>query len=100
IEAARLVLAGSKSVLLARADEAEALLRLSLGDLRSAAGLAGGLPATRRGLLLARVALAASDHHAALEHLDAATLGDLTPRAALMRQVLLTAAAIERGDPA
>jgi LuxR family transcriptional regulator, maltose regulon positive regulatory protein len=91
---------GTKLVLLARADELEALLRLSLGDLRSAAGLAGGLPAARRGLLLARVALAAGDHQAALEHLDAASLGDLTPRAALVRQILLAAAAIERGDPA
>ena len=100
VEAARLVLAGTKSVLLARADELEALLRLSLGDLRSAAVLAAGLPATRRGLLLARVALAAGDHHAALEHLDPASLGDLTPRTALVRQVLLAAAAIERGDPA
>jgi LuxR family transcriptional regulator, maltose regulon positive regulatory protein len=100
VKAARLVLAGTKSELLARADELEALLRLSLGDLRSAAGLAAGLPATRRGLLLARVALAAHDDQAALDHLDALSLGDLTPRAALVRQVLLAAAAIERGDPA
>ena len=99
VDVARLVLAGTKSVLLGRADELEALLRLSLGDLRSAAGLASGLPATRRGLLLARVALAASDHHAAVEYLDAPSLGNLTPRAALVRQVLLAAAAIERGDP-
>jgi hypothetical protein len=47
-------------VLLARADELEALLRLSLGDLRSPVELAGGLPAARRGLLLARIALAGS----------------------------------------
>ena len=99
VDAARLVLAGTESVLLTRADELEALLRVSLGDLRSAAALASELPATRRGLLLARVALAGSDHHAAAEHLDAASLGDLTPRAALVRQVLLAAAAIERGDP-
>ena len=99
VNTARLVLAGTKSVLLARADELEALLRLSLGDLRSAAGLASGLPATRRGLLLARVALAAGDHHAAVEHLDISSLGELTPRAALVRQVLLAATAIERGDP-
>jgi hypothetical protein len=46
-----------------------------------------------------RVALAAGDHHAAVEHLDISSLGDLTPRAALVRQVLLAAAAIERGDP-
>jgi LuxR family maltose regulon positive regulatory protein len=99
VDVARLVLAGTKSVLLARADELEALLRLSLGDLRSAAALADGLPATQRGLLLARVALAASDHDAAAGHLDAPSLGNLTPRAALVRQVLLAAAAIERGDP-
>jgi len=99
VDVARLVLAGTKSVLLARADELEALLRLSLGDLRSPAELAAGVPATRRGLLLARVALAANDHHAAVEHLDMSSLGDLTPRAALVRQLLLAAAAIDRGDP-
>ena len=99
IEAARLVLAGTGSVLLARADELEALLRLSLGDLHSPAELASGLPAARRALLLARVALAAGDHHAAREHLQAPPLGDLTPRRALVRQILLAAAAIERGDP-
>ncbi|HMD25157.1 MAG TPA: LuxR C-terminal-related transcriptional regulator, partial [Streptosporangiaceae bacterium] len=33
------------------------------------------------------------------EHLDAPSLGNLTPRTALVRQVLLAAAAIERGDP-
>ena len=86
-------------MLLARADELEALLRLSLGDLRSAAGLSSGLPATRRGLLLARVALAASDHDTAVEYLDAPPLGNLSPRATLVRQILLAAAAIERGDP-
>ena len=100
VDAARLVLAGTDSELLARADELEALLRLSLGDLRSAAELADGLPATRRSLLLARVALAAHDHRAAVDLLDTRSLGDLTPRAALVRQVLLAAAAIERGDPA
>jgi LuxR family transcriptional regulator, maltose regulon positive regulatory protein len=42
----------------------------------------------------------ATRHHAALEHLDALALGDLTPRAVLVRQILLAAAAIERGDPA
>ena len=99
VEAARLVLAGTGSVLLARADELEALLRLSLGDLRSAAELASGLPAARRGLLLARIALASGDHHAAQEHLQSPSLGELTPRRALVRQILLAAAAIGRGDP-
>ena len=44
IEAAKTVLAGTGSLLLARADELEGLLRLSLGDLHSAAELAGGRP--------------------------------------------------------
>ena len=99
VEAARLVLAGTGSVLLARADELEASLRLSLGDLRSPAELASKLPAARRGLLLAKIALAAGDHHAAQEHLQSPALGNPTPRRALMCQILLAAAAIERGDP-
>jgi LuxR family maltose regulon positive regulatory protein len=99
VEAARLVLAGTGSSLLARADELEVLLRLSLGDLRSAALLAAGLPLPSGGLLLARVALAAGDHRAALEHLQAPS-ESLTPRRALECQVLLAAAAIQRGDPA
>ena len=94
------MLAGTKSELLVRADELEAVLRLSLGDARSPVELASGLPATTRGLLLARVALAANDHQAAVGYLDAGSLGGLAPRAALVRQVLLAAAAIERGDPA
>ena len=55
--------------------------------------------AGRRSLLLARIALARSDHHAAQEHLQSPLLDDLTPRRALVRQILLAAAAIERGDP-
>ena len=101
VAAARQVVpAGASPALLARADEQEALLRLSLGDLRTPAELASQLPAARRGLLLARVALAAGDRQAVREHLQAAALGDLTPRQVLVRQLLLAAAAIERGDPA
>jgi LuxR family maltose regulon positive regulatory protein len=99
VEGARLILAGTRSGLLARADELEALLRLSLGDLRGPAELAGGLPAARRSLMQARIALAAGDHHAAQEHLQAPSLHDLTPRRALVRQILLAAAVIVRGDP-
>jgi hypothetical protein len=100
IEAARLVLAGPGPVLLARADELEALVHLSLGDLHSAAQLASGLPTARRGLLLAKIALASGDHHAAQKELQAAPLAVLTPRRALVRQILLAAAAIDRGDSA
>jgi LuxR family maltose regulon positive regulatory protein len=99
VEAARQVMTGGSPALLARADEQEARLRLSLGDPRAPAELARHLPAIRRGLLLATIALAAGDHHAVHEHLQAAALGDLTPRHALVRQILLAAAAIERGDP-
>jgi LuxR family transcriptional regulator, maltose regulon positive regulatory protein len=101
VRAARRALpAGASPALLARAGEQEALLRLSLGDLSSPAELASHLPAARRGLLLAKVALAAGDHHAVRQHLQAAALGDLTPRQVLVRQVLLAADAIERSDPA
>jgi LuxR family transcriptional regulator, maltose regulon positive regulatory protein len=99
VNSARGVLPGTRSVLLARADETEALLQLSLGDLDSPATLAARLPAIPREILLARIALAAGDHHAAQEHLQSPSLDDLTPRRALVRQVLLAAAAIERGDP-
>jgi LuxR family transcriptional regulator, maltose regulon positive regulatory protein len=99
LQAARRVLAGTKSVLLARADALEALLRLSLGDLRAPAELAGSLPPGRRGLLMARIALGSGDHSAAQEHLQSRSLADLTPRQALVRQILLAATAIERGDP-
>ena len=99
IETARPILARTASVLLARADELEALLRLSLGDLRSPAELASGLPAGRRDLLLARVALASGEHRSARERLEALPPDGLTPRRALERQMLLAAAAIGRGDP-
>jgi LuxR family transcriptional regulator, maltose regulon positive regulatory protein len=98
VETAR-VLAGTRSALRARADQAEALLRLSLGDPHTAAGLATRLPAARRPLLLARIALATGDHHTAQEQLQSPGLSDLPPRRALVRQLLLAAAAIERGDP-
>ena len=93
------MLTGTEPVLLARADELDALLRLSLGDLHFPAELAGRLPAARRSTLLARIALAAGDHHAAQEHLRSPPLGELTPRRELVRQLLLAAAAIGRGDP-
>ena len=99
IKAARQILAGTGSVLLTRADELEALLRLSLGDRRAPAELARRLPPARRSLLHARIALASGDHRAAVEHLHSPPSGDLTPRRALVRQLVLAAAAIERGDP-
>ena len=98
IEAARLALPEAGPQLRARADELEALVRLAHGDPSTPARLADGLSAARRGLLLARIALAAGDHHAAQDHLRVPP-GELTERRALIRQILLAAAAIERGDP-
>jgi LuxR family maltose regulon positive regulatory protein len=101
IESARQVLdKGASPALVAQADELETLLRLSLGNLRSPAELIGRLPGVRRELLLARIALAGGDHHAAQQHLQALTPGGLTPRLALVHQLLVAAAAIERDDPA
>jgi LuxR family maltose regulon positive regulatory protein len=100
IETARQILAGTESVLLKRADELEALLRLSLGDPSVPAELASRLPPAPRGLLLAKIALAAGDHRTATGHLHPPALGNLIPRRVLVRELLLAAAAIERGDPA
>jgi LuxR family transcriptional regulator, maltose regulon positive regulatory protein len=99
VEAARRVLPRAAPALLGRADELEARLRLSLGDLHSARELARRLPAARRELLLSMAALAAGDDLSALEHLHSASALDLTPRRALEHQILLAATAIERGDP-
>jgi LuxR family transcriptional regulator, maltose regulon positive regulatory protein len=99
IEAARLVLAATGSALLARADELEAVLRLSAGDPSTPVKLARGLPAAHGGLLLARIALATGDYHGAWEHLRALPSAQLTPRHVLVRQILLAAVAIGRGDP-
>jgi DNA-binding CsgD family transcriptional regulator len=99
IEAARDVLPGAAPPLLNRADELEALFRLSLGDLRLPGELASRLPAARRSLMRARIALAMGDHRAAVEHLRSPSASGLTPRRVLVRQILLAAAAIEREDP-
>jgi LuxR family maltose regulon positive regulatory protein len=100
VAAARQALAGTGSELLARADELEAALLLSLGDLRPAAELAAGLPDARRRLMAARVALASGGHHAAWDLLRSPPPPGRTPRLALVRQVLRAATALERGDPA
>jgi hypothetical protein len=76
VEAARPVLAGTRSPLPARADELEGLLRLSLGDPHSPVELARGLAAAPRSLLLAKIALASGDHHTARQHLQSPSLGD------------------------
>jgi LuxR family transcriptional regulator, maltose regulon positive regulatory protein len=99
VATAREVLAGTGSTMLPLADEVEARLCLTLGDLPAATGLAGGLTAGRQAFLLARIALASGDQQAARRHLELAGRGPLTPRNALVRELLLATAAIERGDP-
>ncbi len=94
----RTTLAGARSVLLARADELEAVLRLSLGDLRSPEELADRLPTTRRAVLRTRIALTAGDHHTASQQLQALFPAALPPRLGLVRQILLAGAAIVRDD--
>jgi len=98
VDSARTVLDGSGSVMLKRADEIEAVLRLSVGDLASAAQLASRLPSCPRQQLLARIALTADDHQSAAEHLRALP-NELTPRRALQAQALRVATAISRADP-
>jgi LuxR family maltose regulon positive regulatory protein len=99
VDAARRVLAEAKSVLLARADDLEATIRQSAGDLRMAADLAARLPRASRQLMLAKIALATGAHDSAAEHLRSLSLADLTPRRALVHQILVAATAIECADP-
>jgi LuxR family maltose regulon positive regulatory protein len=99
VEAARHLLARGRTVLTARADELEALLRLSLGDLRTPAELTDRLRPVGRSFLLAKIALASGDYRAAQEQLQSPLLRNLTPRRVLEREILLAAAAIERSDP-
>jgi LuxR family maltose regulon positive regulatory protein len=47
---------------------------------------------------LAKMALASGDHHTAQQHLQSPSLGDLRPRRALVRQLLLAVGAMERDD--
>jgi LuxR family maltose regulon positive regulatory protein len=100
VAAARSVLRAAPSALMARADEAEAQIRLLAGDLCSPAKLAGRLPAARRAVLLARVALASGDHAGAQHHLQSAQQRTPTPKQELLREALRAAVAIEREDPA
>jgi LuxR family transcriptional regulator, maltose regulon positive regulatory protein len=62
---------GVALTLIIHADAEQALLRLSPADSRTPAELARGLPAPRRDLLLAKIALAAGDHQAADRRLQA-----------------------------
>jgi LuxR family maltose regulon positive regulatory protein len=64
-----------------------------------AADLAARLPRASRQLMLAKIALATGAHDSAAEHLRSLSLADLTPRRALVHQILVAATAIECADP-
>ena len=99
-DAARRVLAGSNLALFTRADELEAVIRQSVGDLSTAADLAARLPRASRQLMLAKIALTAGAHDTAAEHLRSLPLVGLTPRRTLIHHLLVAATAIQRADPA
>jgi LuxR family transcriptional regulator, maltose regulon positive regulatory protein len=95
VAAARQVMPDSGSTL-AQADAVEAAIRISAGDVRTAAGLAGRLSSPRRELLAAQAALASGEHDAVVRLLE--PLDGLAPRNTVVRAVLLAAAAAGRGD--
>jgi hypothetical protein len=80
-------------VWLARADELEAVIRLSLGDVRSRPSWPAGCPPPPA----TWVKLASNDSRAARDYLQSPSLADLTPRRELVRQLLLAAAAVAPG---
>jgi LuxR family maltose regulon positive regulatory protein len=98
IETAREVLPQPGRILLARAASLEAEARLALGDIRSATDLTALVPHPADRLLRARLALASGEPELARSELYAMPADALTPRRALLRELLLAAAAIEQGD--
>ena len=100
VDTARVILAAPGPALVARAAELEAQARLGLGDPHSSAGLAGQVAPSAGNLLLAKAELASGEHEAASRHLRDLSPSELTPRRAVIRELLLAAASIERDDPA
>ena len=99
VDAARRVLDGHQVRAVGAGRRARSAATPGAGRPALPVDLASTLPAARRGLLMAKIALAANDPHAAQEHLRASPLADGTPRHVLLRRLLLAAAAIGRGDP-
>ena len=97
---ARQVMTGGSPALLARADEQEALLRLSLGDPRAPAEPAPIRPPPAAACCWLQSRWPPAISTSRTSTCSAAALGDLTPRQTLVRQLLLAAAAIERGGSA
>lgn len=100
VETARKILTAPGPALVARAAELEARALLALGDVHSSAALADQIAPTAGNLLLAKVALASGDHETASRQLRDLSSSELSPRRALIRELLLAAASIERHDPA
>jgi LuxR family maltose regulon positive regulatory protein len=100
VDTARETLVEPGPALLERAAEIEAQARLALGDVHSATRLAGAVNPVAGNLLLTKVALTTGKIDEATAHLNELSSHDLSPRQALVRELLLAAVAIGRGDPA
>ena len=88
LAAARAALKSQRSHFQADADELEARLRLTLGDHGGARRFAERLPATRRAVMQAIIALATGDGGAAARALDSSNGAAPTPRSDVELQLL------------
>jgi LuxR family maltose regulon positive regulatory protein len=100
VDSARQILTAPGPALRVRAAELEASARLGLGDVHSSAALADQVAPAAGSLLLAKAALASGQHETASHCLRELSSSELTPRRAVIRELLLAATSIERDDPA
>jgi LuxR family maltose regulon positive regulatory protein len=99
LPAARSALKSDHSVLLAQADEFEARLRLGLGDRQGAASVTERLPADRRIVMSAAIALAAGNPGEAAQALSDAPAEGATIRSDLELRLLRASVAISQSSP-
>jgi LuxR family transcriptional regulator, maltose regulon positive regulatory protein len=99
LPAARSALKSNHSVLLAQADEFEARLRLGLGDHQGAASVTERLPADRRIVMSAAIALAAGNPGEAAQALSDAPAEGATIRSGLELRLLRASIAISQSSP-
>jgi len=99
LPAARSALKSGHSVLLAEADELEARIRLGLGDHGGAAGVIERLPADRRIVMSAIIALAAGNPGQAAHALTGAPAEGVTIRSDLELRLLRASIAISQSSP-
>ena len=99
LPAARAALKSDHSALLALADELEAHIRLDLGDQEGATTAAEQLPADRRIVMAAIIALAAENPGEAAQALSDAPAAGATIRSDLELQLLRASVAISQSSP-